>query len=154
MCVHQPLTLYSFHSKLIWLLTRLDGKGLGARSAHYINRWESPLCCHHMVFLLTGHAQRATPHTHTHNPPSSQGLFEPASQMWQWLHVCALSLFSHLTFTDRHGDSRGGTEEGCFLFLKALWVAGLICHSLFPLCFCPVTALWEACNNPVPCTHS
>lgn len=63
--VCQPLTLCSFRSKLIWLLTRLDGKGPGARSAHSISRWESPLCCHHKAFLLTGHAQWATPHTTT-----------------------------------------------------------------------------------------
>ena len=86
MCVCQPLTLCSFPSKLIWLLTRLDGKGPGARSAHSISRWESPLCCHHKAFLLTGHAQWATPHTAPPPPPpcSSQGLFEPVSWRWRW----------------------------------------------------------------------
>lgn len=46
-----------------------------------------------------------------------------------------LALVSHLTFKGRHGDSRLTGEEGRRgVFLKALWVAGLICHSLFPLC--------------------
>lgn len=48
----------------------------------------------------------------------------------------ALSLVSHLTFKARHGDSGLTGSEGRrgVFFRKALWVAGLICHSLFPLC--------------------
>lgn len=48
-----------------------------------------------------------------------------------------LSLVSHLTFNARHGDSRltgGGRGGEGGVFLRALWVAGVICHSLFPLC--------------------
>lgn len=130
MCVRQPLTLCSFHSKLIWLLTRLDGKGPGARSAHCISRWESPLCCHHTAFLLTGHAQRATPHA---TPP-----FPPRACLNQSVGggSGAFAFFSHLTFKASHEDSGvDGEEEGrrASFFLKALWVAELICHSLFPL---------------------
>ncbi|XP_029376893.1 translocase of outer mitochondrial membrane 20 isoform X3 [Echeneis naucrates] len=60
---YSPLVHPRTTNKLIWLLSRLDGKGPGARSVHCISRWESPLCCHHTAFLLTGHAQWATPHT-------------------------------------------------------------------------------------------
>lgn len=150
MCVCQPLTLCSFPSKLIWLLTRLDGKGPGARSAHSISRWESPLCCHHKAFLLTGHAQWATPHT---APPPPPPPFLPGPVWTSQSEVAvALSLVSHLTFKARHGDSRLTGEEGRrgVFFLKALWVAGLICHSLFPLC---ALALSQACNDPAPHTQ-
>lgn len=78
------------HSTVNWSGCSVDWmeKGSGARSASLcISRWESPLCCHHIAFLLTGHAQWATPHIYapppspsTFPPPAStRGLFEPVT---------------------------------------------------------------------------
>lgn len=65
-----------------------------------------------------------------------------------------LSLVSHLTFKARRGDSRLTREEGRRgVFLKALWVAGLICHSLFPLCALALSQPSERGMQPLRALH-
>lgn len=130
-CMRQPLTLCSFRSKLICLLTRLDGKR--PEGERCISRWESPLCCHHTAFLLTGHAQKATPHAPATPIPFRACL----NQSVRGGSGFFFSLFFFLPF-DLQSQAMGtaGWQErkgGGPFFLKALWVAELICHSWFPL---------------------
>lgn len=71
-------------------------------------------------------------HTTTHLP----GLFKQVSWRWKWLWWCSLSLsLSFLIWPSKIGMGTVGWQgrRGVF-FLNALWAAGLICHSLFPLC--------------------
>lgn len=97
--------------------------------------------------MLSG--PRPTHHHHHHHPLSSQGLFEPVSRRWQ---RCSL-LF--LIWPSKPGVGTVGWQEGRkgggVFFRKALWVAGLICHSLFPLCALALSLPSERhATTPVP----
>lgn len=135
------VSVCSLRSKLIWLLTRLDGKGpQGEKCTRSLSRWESPLCCHHKAFLLTGHAQWATPHTHP-------VLLLPGPVWTSWAEAAALlllSLLSHLTFKVRHGYSGlyGGVggEEGC-VCEKSFLGSGAVSHYL--LCCSPKKSMQQ-----------